>query len=117
MLRDMRFELRFIEEALAARRTAAAYAIRMLGFDETTKNGNPSITSNVIIEPTKGAVLEPVILRGAYCSAGGTSELIAKAIEDKCFMRLRDFLRRWKVSVGVRVLEMRGRVYDPSAAP
>ena len=46
-----------------------AYAIRMLGFDETTKKGNPSITSNVIIEPEKGAPLEPVILRGAYCSA------------------------------------------------
>ena len=85
---------------LAARRVASAYAIRLLGFDETTKNGNPSITSNVIIEPTEGAVLEPVILRGAYCSAGGTSELIAKAIEEKCFTRLRDFLRRWKVRLG-----------------
>ena len=96
MLSDCRFELRMIEESLAARRVAMAYAIRLLGFDETTKNGNPSITSNVIIEPTRGASLEPVILRGAYCSAGGTSELIAAAIESKCFERLRGFLRRWK---------------------
>ena len=73
-----------------------AYAIRMLGFDETTKKGNPSITSNVIIEPEKGAPLEPVILRGAYCSAGGTSEAIAAAIESKCFERLRDLLLRWE---------------------
>ena len=77
MLNEARFELRLIEEALGGRRVALAYAIRMLGFDETTKNGNPSITSNVIIEPTRGATLEPVILRGAYCSAGGTSGLPA----------------------------------------
>ena len=96
VLTESRFELRFIEEALSARRVASAYAIRMMGFDETTKNGNPSITSNVIVEPTKGAPLEPVIMRGAYCSAGGTSELVAKAIESKCFERLRGFLRRWK---------------------
>ena len=68
----------------------------MMGFDETTKKGNPGITSNMIIEPTEGAPLEPVILRGAYCSAGGTSEAIAAAIEAKCFSRLRDFLTRWK---------------------
>jgi hypothetical protein len=67
-----------------------------LGFDETTKKGKPSITSNVIIEPTKGAPLKPVILRGAYCSAGGTSEAIAAAIEKKCFARLRDLLGRWE---------------------
>ena len=82
----------------------------MLGFDETTKNGNPSITSNLIIEPTKGAVLEPVILRGAYCSAGGTSELIAKAIEDKCFARLRDFLRRWKA----KFIDMYASLLNPT---
>ena len=96
VLKEARFELRMIEECLAARRVASAYAIRMLGFDETTKNGNPALTSNVIIEATRGAKLEPVILRGAYCSAGGTSELLASAIETKCFERLRDFLRRWK---------------------
>ena len=96
MLSEARFELRLIEEALGGRRVALAHAIRMLGFDETTKNGNPGITSNVIIEPTKGAPLEPVILRGAYCSAGGTSEAIAAAIEKKCFARLRDILCRWE---------------------
>ena len=41
-------------------------------------------------------MLEPVILRGAYCSAGGTSEAIAAAIEKKCFARLRDILTRWE---------------------
>ena len=96
MLTEARFELRLIEEALGGRRVALAYAIRMLGFDETTKNGNPGITSNVIIEPTQGAPLVPVLLRGAYCSAGGTSEAIAAAIEKKCFGRLRDILTRWE---------------------
>ena len=96
MLTEARFELRFVEEALAARRVAAAYSIRMLGFDETTKKGNPGLTSNVIIEPEQGAELVPVILRGAYCSAGGTAEAIAEAIEQKCFARLRDLLKRWK---------------------
>ena len=33
---------------------------------------------------------------GAYCSAGGTAEAIAAAIEKKCFARLRDFIARWK---------------------
>ena len=96
MLLEARFELRLIEEALGGRRVGLAYAIRMLGFDETTKNGNPGITSNVIIEPTKGASLVPVLLRGAYCSAGGTSEAIVSAIEKKCFARLRDILTRWE---------------------
>eukprot|EP00967_Tisochrysis_lutea_P115778 scaffold185791_cov26-Tisochrysis_lutea.AAC.1 len=54
MLTECRFELRLIEEALAARRVACAYRIRQLGFDETTKFGNAGITSNVIIEPTHG---------------------------------------------------------------
>ena len=96
VLADCRFELRFIEECLAGRRVASAYAIRMMGFDETTKKGNPALTSNVIIEPKKGAPLEPVILKGAYCSAGGTSEALAAAIESKCFKRLRSFLESWK---------------------
>ena len=95
-LTDGRFELRTIQEALSAHEVALAHAIRMLGFDETTKFGNASITSNVIIEPTPGAKLKPVILRGAYCSAGGTAEAISSAIETKCFGRLRDLLRRWK---------------------
>jgi len=90
-------KLRFVEEALAARRVAEAYAIRMPGFNETTKKGNPGITSNVIIEPKKEAPLEPVVLRGAFCSAGGTADAVSKAIEEKCFARLRDFLTRWEV--------------------
>lgn len=91
-----RFELRFIEEAIAARRVAAAHRLRSIGFDETTKLGRGSLTSNLQIEATAGAPLEDVILRAAYCPMGGTSELIAKSIETKCFSRLRDFLRRWK---------------------
>jgi hypothetical protein len=62
MLTEARFELRTVEEALAARRVAAAFAIRQLGFDETTKFGNAGITSNVIIEPTKGTPCLPTAL-------------------------------------------------------
>lgn len=46
-----RFELRYFEEALAARRVASAYRIRGIGFDETTKLGNNALTSNLTIEP------------------------------------------------------------------
>lgn len=117
-----RFELRFLEEvrraayhpqprfvvipdraacasftqALAARRIAAAFRIRSIGFDETTKFGLASLTSNVQIEPTEGAPLQDVILRAAYCPLGGTAELQVKSIEVKCFSRLRDLLRRWR---------------------
>lgn len=91
-----RFELRFLEEALAARRVASAYRVRSIGFDETTKLGNSSLTSNVQIEPTEGAKFQDVILRAAYCPMGGTSQLCVESIEKKCFSRLRDFLRRWR---------------------
>lgn len=91
-----RFELRFLEEALAARRVASAYRVRSLGFDETTKFGNTSLTSNVQIEPREGAKLEDVILRAAYCPLGGTAELVTSSIEKRCFSRLRDLLRRWQ---------------------
>lgn len=91
-----RFELRFVEETLAARRVASAYRVRSIGFDETTKLGNSSLTSNVQIEPTQGAKLQDVILRAAYCPMGGTSDLCVQSIEQKCFVRLRDLLRRWK---------------------
>lgn len=70
--------------------------MRTLGFDETTKLGLASLTSNVQIEPTPGAKLEDVILRAAYCPLGGTAELQVQSIETKCFSRLRDFLRRWR---------------------
>ena len=95
-LTTCRFELRTMEESMAAREVADAYAIRMLGSDETSKNQVAAITSNVIIEPTKGAALKPIILRGAYCSAGGTAEAVATAIEEKCFARLRRFLHGWR---------------------
>ena len=96
MLSNGRFEQRTIEEACAAREVADAYRIRVLGSDETTKFGNAGITSNVVIEPTRGAELKVVVLRGAYCSAGGTADAIANAIEIKCFVRGRDFIRRWE---------------------
>jgi hypothetical protein len=93
---DTRFELRTVVESLAARQAASAYRIRMLGSDETIKFGDPAITSNLLIEPLEGDACEVVILRGVYCSAGGTAEAVSSAIETKCFARLRDFLRRWE---------------------
>lgn len=95
-VRRCRFELRFVEEALAGRRIAAAYRIRSIGFDETTKLGNASLTSNMQIEPTPGAKLQDVILRAAYCPFGATSELVVESIDTKCLSRLREFLRRWR---------------------
>lgn len=68
-----------------------------MGFDETTKFGSASLTSNVQIEPTEGAQLQDVILRAAYrCPLGSTAELALKSIECKCVSRLRDFQRRWR---------------------
>jgi hypothetical protein len=65
----------------------------VLGSDETTNavitSSNAGITSNVLIQPAPGADFKIVVLRGAYCSAGGTAEAIANAIETKCFARLR----------------------------
>ena len=96
MLTRTRFELRTIEEALSARKVAGAYRVRQLGMDDTTKFGLTASTASVVVEPEEGAPLEPVILRAAYCSTGGTAELTAAAVESKCFARLRDVLRRWK---------------------
>jgi len=96
-----RFELRFVEEALSARRIASAHRIRGIGFDETTKFGNTSLTSHVTIEPTEGAPLEDVIARAAYCPLGGTAAKLVQSIEDKCFARLRDHMRRWKAHFDV----------------
>lgn len=49
-IRRCRFELRFVEEASSARRVAACYKVRGIGFDETTKLGNAALTSNVTID-------------------------------------------------------------------
>eukprot|EP00966_Prymnesium_polylepis_P005940 135865-Prymnesium_polylepis.1 len=54
-VREMRFELRIVEETLAGRRVAAAARVRQLGFDETTKFQDPSMVTSVLIEPTVGA--------------------------------------------------------------
>jgi len=61
-----RFEIRFVEEAAAARRVAAAYRVYGLVFDESTKLGLASLTPNLVIQPIKGAPFEDVILRAAY---------------------------------------------------
>ena len=98
LLIDCRFELRTAEEVCAAREVASAYRIAVLGSDETTKFGNAGITSNVLIQPAPGADFKIVVLRGAYCSAGGTAEAIANAIETKCFARLRDQLVSWEAT-------------------
>ena len=95
---EARFELRTMEECLGARKAASAYRIRMLGSDESSKFGNAGITSNLLIEPEEGEACEVVILRGVYCSAGGTAAAVAQAIETKCFARLRDFSRRWRAT-------------------
>ena len=95
-IREMRFELRLVEEAMAARRVAAAHRVRQLGFDETTKFQDPSMVTSVLVEPTPGAALQVIILRAAYCTGGGTAELCASGIESKCFARLRQHLTGWR---------------------
>ena len=95
-IREMRFELRTLEEALAGRRVASAYRVRQLGFDETTKFQDPSMVTSVLVEPTPGAKPEVVILRAAYATGGGTSAHLVDAVEEKCFARLRGFLEGWE---------------------
>jgi hypothetical protein len=91
------YELTTVQEALSARQVAEAYAIKLIGFDETTDRHEPSITSNLRVQMTEGAPFETVILKAAYlATSGGTSEAIVAEIEGKCFERLRDLLRRWK---------------------
>lgn len=95
-IKRCRFELRVVEEALSARRVAAAFRVRSIGFDETTKFGISSLTSNVQIEPEEGLPLEDVILRAAFCPLGSTSQLLVDSIEARCLSRLRELLRSWK---------------------
>jgi hypothetical protein len=95
-VKDMRFELRLLEETLAGRRVAEAYRVRQLGFDETTKFQDPSMVTSVLVEPKQGAKPEVVILRAAYATGGGTSAHLVAAIEEKCFARLREFQIGWK---------------------
>ena len=97
-VRKMRFELRLVEEVMAARRVASAHRVRQLGFDETTKFQDPSMVTSVLIEPKPGAKAEVVIMRAAYATGGGTSAHLVDAIEDKCFARLRDFLAGWEAT-------------------
>eukprot|EP00966_Prymnesium_polylepis_P012782 293964-Prymnesium_polylepis.1 len=54
------------------------------------------MVTSVLIEPSEGAAPEVVILRAAYQTGGTTSQLLVKAIEDKCFARLRGFLKGWE---------------------
>ena len=92
------YELTTVEETLSARQVSEAYAVKLVGFDETTDLHDPCITSNVQVEMTKGAPFEIVILKAAYLSTkGGTSEAIVSEIEGKCFERLRELLRKWKL--------------------
>ena len=95
-IKDMRFELRLLEETLAGRRVAEAHRVRQLGFDETTKFQDPSMVTSVLVEPKMGAKPEVVILRAAYATGGGTSAHLVAAIEEKCFARLREFQIGWK---------------------
>lgn len=93
-IRQIGFELTTLVEALAARKTAGAYEVKLLGFDETTDRFKPVLTSNVQVRDTEGAPLDDVILKAAYLSTkGGESDAIVSEIEDKCFSRLRVLLR------------------------
>jgi hypothetical protein len=97
-IQNMRFELRALEETLAGRRVAAAYRVRQLGFDETTKFQDPSMVTSVLVEPTPGAKPQVVIMRAAYATGGGTSQHLVDAMEEKCFARVRNFLEGWEAT-------------------
>eukprot|EP00966_Prymnesium_polylepis_P296055 6838144-Prymnesium_polylepis.1 len=88
--------MRTVVECLGGRDAAAAYRLRMLGNDESSKYGNPAITSKLIVEPAPGTDLQVVMLRGVYLLAGGTAEAVTKAIDTKCFARLRGHLIGWR---------------------
>jgi hypothetical protein len=94
--RESRFALGTGEMTMSARRIAEAFRVRQMGIDETTKFQDPSMVTSVLVQPTEGAPLEVVICRAAYATGGGTAELLAKAIEEKCFARLRGYLRGWQ---------------------
>ena len=83
---------------MSARRVAEAHRWRQCGFDETTKFQDPSMVTSVLIEPTPGAPPEVVIMKAAYATAGGTSELLVGSIEEKCFARGRAHLRGWQAT-------------------
>jgi hypothetical protein len=91
LLIDCRFELRTACEVCAAREVASAHAIKVLGSDETTKNGNASITSNVLIQPTPGADFKLVVLR-ALSAKEYIAMLRANSIVDLLISRPLRFL-------------------------
>jgi hypothetical protein len=96
LLRELRFELRTAEEAMAARRVAEAFRVRQLGLDKTTKFHVPSMVTSVLVEPAEGEPMEVIILRAAYGTGGETAALEAAGVEDKCFARLRQHYTGWK---------------------
>lgn len=53
-VRQERFALGIAEEAMSGRRVAEVYAVRQLGFDETTKFQEPSMTTAVVVQPKEG---------------------------------------------------------------
>ena len=96
-IRAIGFELTTIEETLAAREVAAAFAVKLIGFDETTDLHEPCLTSNVQVQAVERGEFNNVILKAAYLSTrGGESHVIVAEIEGKCFERLRDLMHRWK---------------------
>eukprot|EP00966_Prymnesium_polylepis_P324962 7380964-Prymnesium_polylepis.1 len=97
-LRETRLEMRTADEAMSARRVAESYRVRQLGLDQTTKFQIPSMVTSVLVEPKKGAPAEVVILRAAYGTGGATAKHEAQAVEDKCFARLRKYLRGWEAT-------------------
>ena len=92
----MRNELTVIGECLAAFRVALAKRIISFGFDESTKFGLGLLSSNTQIEPhdAPGTSVD-VVLRGASLTAGGTSEEVAKSVDQKIFSHSRRLLAGW----------------------
>ena len=98
--RESRFALGTGEMAMLGRQVAEAFRVRQLGLDETTKFQDPSMVTSVLVQPTEGAPMQVVIFRAAYATGGGTAELLCKAVENKCFARLRGYLRGWQAECG-----------------
>ena len=114
--RESRFALGTGEMAMSGRQVAEAFRVRQLGLDETTKFQDPSMVTSVLVQPTEGAPMQVVILRAVYATSGGTAELLCKAVENKCFARLRGYLRGWQAKYEKRFPQHKWTEPDPDAS-
>lgn len=92
MLRSLRTELGFLGVACSAYRVADATRIRSFGFDETSKLQVSTLTANAEIE-TKAGTVEALTLNCAFVIPNGTAAGIVGSIENKLFVRLREYLQ------------------------